>query len=108
MGIAINTIGGPLVLLEDTGPVGHWLDVSLKGFQAGAVLTATLPNGRTVGAGTPRRAAATSPRKIRGHTSASATQTRIAKLTIHWPEGQMTHLTNIPADQIITLTPPRR
>ena len=46
MAIAINTIGGPLVLLEDTGPVGHWLDVSLKGFQAGAVLTATLPNGR--------------------------------------------------------------
>ncbi len=34
MGIAINTIGGPLVLLQDTGPVGNWLEVSLKGFQA--------------------------------------------------------------------------
>ena len=48
MAVAINTIGGPLVLLQDTGPVGHWLEVSLKGFQAGAVLTATLPNGRTL------------------------------------------------------------
>ncbi len=46
MAIAINTIDGPLVLLEPTGPVGHWLEVSLKGFQAGAVLTATLPGGR--------------------------------------------------------------
>ena len=46
MAIAINTIGGPLVLLEPTGPVGHWLEVSLKGFQAGAVVTATLPDGR--------------------------------------------------------------
>ena len=46
MAVAINTIGGPLVLLQSTGPVGHWLEVSLKGFQAGAVLTATLPNGR--------------------------------------------------------------
>ncbi len=48
MGVAINTIGGPLVLLQDTGPVGHWLEVSLRGFQAGAVLTATLPNGRSI------------------------------------------------------------
>ena len=31
MGVAINTIGGPLVLLEDKGPVGHWLEVSLQG-----------------------------------------------------------------------------
>ena len=31
MAVAINTIGGPLVLLQDTGPVGHWLEVSLEG-----------------------------------------------------------------------------
>ena len=46
MAVAINTIGGPLVLLENTGPIGHWLEVSLEGFHAGAVVTATLPNGR--------------------------------------------------------------
>jgi hypothetical protein len=30
MDIAINSIGGKLILLHNTGPSGHWLDVSLK------------------------------------------------------------------------------
>ena len=32
MEIAINTIGGKLLLLQPTGPVGHWLDVRLSRF----------------------------------------------------------------------------
>ena len=41
MEIAINTIGGKLVLLRPTGPSGHWLDVELSRFAPGAVVTAT-------------------------------------------------------------------
>ena len=55
MGIAINTIGGPLVLLEDTGPVGHWLEVSLKGFQAGATAHSHASERSHDRAGDPRR-----------------------------------------------------
>ena len=46
--IAINTIGGPLVLLENTNTAGHWLEVSLAGFHPGATVTAELPDGRTL------------------------------------------------------------
>ena len=45
MDVAINSIGGRLVLLQSTGPIGHWLDVSLDAFSPGAVVTAVLPSG---------------------------------------------------------------
>ena len=71
MGVAINTIGGPLVLLEDTGPVGHWLEVSLR---ASSRARCSPPRCRTAARScrscTP--AAATSRRRIRAPTSASA------------------------------------
>src|SRR5579859_5711041 len=43
--IAINSIGGKLILLHNTGAKGHWLEVRLVGFAAGARLVATLSNG---------------------------------------------------------------
>src|SRR5204862_504989 len=46
--IAINSIGGPLVLLENTNTSGHWLEVGLKGFHPGTQVTAVLPDGRRI------------------------------------------------------------
>ena len=46
VGIAISPIGGPLVLLENTGKRGHWLEVALASFHPGARITAVLPGGR--------------------------------------------------------------
>ncbi|MDX6666734.1 MAG: hypothetical protein QOK04_114, partial [Solirubrobacteraceae bacterium] len=37
--LAINSIGGPLVLLHNTSPAGHWLEVELKPFVPGAVVS---------------------------------------------------------------------
>ncbi len=48
MVVAVNTIGGKLVLLRPTGPVGNWIDVSLSRFVPGAAVTVTLPNGRSL------------------------------------------------------------
>jgi len=105
MGVAINTIGGPLVLLEDTGPVGHWLEVSLEGFQAGAVLTATLPDGRSIVQELHAGSSYLSSEDPRAHFGLG-TATRITKLTIRWPGGQVTHRANIAANQILTIAPP--
>ena len=44
--LAVNTIGGKLMLLRSTGGTGHWLTVKLPRFAPGAVVTATLPGGR--------------------------------------------------------------
>jgi hypothetical protein len=107
MGVAINTIGGPLVLLEDTGPVGHWLEVSLKGFQAGALLTATLPNGRALVQELHAGSSYLSSEDPRAHFGLGS-ETTVTRLTIRWPDGDVSHLANVAADQILTVGPPRR
>ncbi len=44
--IAVNSIGGKLILLHNTGVSGHWLEVSLSPQAPGALVTAVLPDGR--------------------------------------------------------------
>ena len=44
--IAINSIGGRLVLLHNTSPAGHWLEVQVAPFAPGAVVTVTDSAGR--------------------------------------------------------------
>ncbi|HEV2591106.1 MAG TPA: FG-GAP-like repeat-containing protein [Gaiellaceae bacterium] len=46
--IAVNSIGGKLLLLQPTGPSGHWLDVSVTPATPGTVVTAVLPSGRRI------------------------------------------------------------
>jgi hypothetical protein len=41
--IAVNTIGGKLLLLHNTSPSGNWLTVDVRPFSPGAVVTALLP-----------------------------------------------------------------
>lgn len=107
MGVAINTIGGPLVLLQVEGPVGHWLDVSLPGFEAGALITATLPNGHTMVQELHAGSSYLSSEDPRAHFGLG-TATRVARLTIRWPDGQVSRLANIAADQILNVAKPAR
>ena len=85
MDVAINTIGGKLVLLPE-GPSGHWLDVKLARFSPGAVVTAVLPDGRRL---TPQVQAGSSylssedPRVHFG----LGTATRVGPLTVRYPWG---------------------
>ena len=44
--IALNSVGGRLILLKGTAAGGNWLEVSLAGFHPGARVTAVLPDGR--------------------------------------------------------------
>ena len=73
--VAINSIGGPLVLLENDGAPGRWLEVDFGAFAPG---TRSRPSCPTAAGSCARcrRAAATSPRRIRGSTSAWGTQRR--------------------------------
>ena len=44
--VAINSVGGRLILLRSTAAGGNWLEVALAGFHPGARVTAVLPDGR--------------------------------------------------------------
>jgi hypothetical protein len=103
--IAINTIGGKAVLLRNDGPHGNWLQVELAGFQPGARMTLTLPDGRQLVreqyAGS-SYLASEDPRLHVGLGSAAS----VPHLVVRWPDGQQLHLRDVPANQRVLLRLP--
>jgi Na+-translocating ferredoxin:NAD+ oxidoreductase RnfD subunit len=106
--VAINSIGGPLILLENTASAGNWLAVRLPGFWPGARVTAVLPDGREL----IREAQAggsylssEDPRLLFGLGDAVQVRT----LLIQYPDGTQTRLEHVPANQLVeALHPPAR
>jgi hypothetical protein len=100
--IAVASIAGPLVLLRSSGADGHWLQVKLDTFAPGAVVTATLPDGRRlvreVKAGT-SYLSSEDPRVHFGLGDA----TRVRELVIRYPDGRETRLTGVRADRLVTV-----
>ena len=105
MDIAINTIGGKLVLLSPQGSSGHWLDVKLTRFSPGAVVTAELPNGRFLTQEVRAGSSYLSSEDPRVHFGLGAA-TRVRTLTVEYPWGGESRLTNVRADRIVEITPP--
>ena len=105
MAVAINTIGGKLVLLRPTGPSGHWLDVALTRFEPGAVVTAVLPDGQSVTREVVAGSSYLSSEDPRVHFGLGRA-TRLASLTVRYPGGRVTRLRDVRADRILTLTVP--
>jgi hypothetical protein len=102
--VAMNTIGGRLVLLENRNTSGHWLEVSLPGFHPGATVTAELPDGRTVVREVQTGSSYLSsedPRLFFGLGSAAT----VRKLLVRYPNGRVTRLTGVAANQILSVKP---
>ena len=100
--IAVNSIGGRLVLLHNTGASGHWLEVGLRTFAPGAVVTAVLPDGRRLVREIQAGSSYLSSEDPRAHFGLGAT-IRLKELVVRWPGGKTTRLQNVAADQIVTL-----
>jgi hypothetical protein len=102
--VAINSIGGPLVLLRNTGTTGHWLEVSLGGFHPGAVVTAVLPDGRKIVEEVHAGSSYLSSEDPRVHLGIGAA-TRVTTLSVRYPGGTVTRLKNVAANRIVTVKP---
>ncbi len=99
--VAINTIGGPLVLLRNTSPAGHWLEVALARFSPGAIVTATLPDGRRLVHEVHVGSSYLSSEDPRVHFGlGKATR---ADLSVRYPDGTSTRLRDVRADRIVTI-----
>jgi cytochrome c peroxidase len=102
--VAINTIAGPAVLLQNDGQHGHWLQVSLDGFYPGAVVRVSLPDGRQLVrelyAGS-SYLASEDPRLHFGLGPAGY----VPQLTVTLPGGQRLEFEDVPADQVFRVSP---
>ncbi len=105
MDVAINTVGGALVLLRPKGASGHWLDVQLSRFAPGAVVTVVLPNGReqisTIRAGS-SYLSSEDPRVHFG----LGTATRVDRVTVRYPWGATSRLGGMRVDQVVDVAVP--
>ena len=104
--LAVNSIGGPLLLLQATGARGHWLEVQLPSFAAGAEVTAVLPDGRTLVREVRAGGSYLSSEDPRVHLGLGEA-TRVAELRVRYPDGRETRLADVAADRLVTVAPPR-
>ena len=104
--IAINTIGGNLVLLQPTAKTGHWLDVALTRFSPGAVVTVVLPNGSRQSAEVHAGSSYLSSEDPRVHFGLGSA-TRVDQLIVKFPSGTFTRLSNVPADRVVSVLAPK-
>ncbi len=102
--IAVNSIGGKLILLHNTGASGHWLEVKLARFAPGAVVTAVLPDGRRLVREVQAGSSYLSSEDPRVHFGLG-TATRLKELVVRWPGGMTTRQTGVGADRIVVVAP---
>jgi Na+-translocating ferredoxin:NAD+ oxidoreductase RnfD subunit len=98
--VAVGTIGGTVQLYRDDGAKGHWLEVG--GLAPGSIVTATLPDGRTLERETHAGSSYLSsedPRALFGLGDA----TSVRELTVRAPGGAVTRLHDVEADRLVSL-----
>jgi hypothetical protein len=103
--IAVNTIGGPLLLLRNTGPAGHWLELSLGRFAPGARVTATLAGGRRLTREVQAGSSYLSSEDPRVHLGLGRA-TSVPLVTVRYPDGTTVRLRNVRADRIVRVLAP--
>jgi ASPIC/UnbV protein/VCBS repeat protein len=103
--IAINSIGGQLVLLESSGAKGNWLEVGFDGFAPGTLVTAVLPDGRELVREAFAGSSYLSSEDPRSHFGLGTAGT-VSELVVRWPGGEETVMQDVAANQILTVEPP--
>ncbi|HTR32693.1 MAG TPA: MFS transporter [Gaiellaceae bacterium] len=98
--VAVNSIDGPLVLLRNESAAGNWLEVSLKGFHPGAVVTAQLPDGTKLVDELHAGSSYLSSEDPRAHFGLGKA-TKVATLTIRYPNGTVRVLHDVRANRIL-------
>jgi hypothetical protein len=104
MDVAVNSIGGKLILLHNTGPSGHWLEVSLAKFAPGALVTAVLPDGNRLVHEVQAGGSYLSSEDPRVHFGLGR-ETSAKELIVRWPDGKVTRRQNVASDQVVGASP---
>jgi ASPIC and UnbV/FG-GAP-like repeat len=100
MDVAVNSIGGKLILLRNTGGSGHWLEVSLAKFAPGALVTAVLPDGTRLVHEIQAGSSYLSSEDPRVHFGLGR-DTRVKELIVRWPDERVTRRQHVASDQVV-------
>lgn len=100
--VAINSVGGRLILLRSTAVGGNWLEVSLAGFHPGARVTAVLPDGRRLVREVQAGSSYLSSEDPRVHLGLGQV-TKVTELIVRFPSGRETRLAGVAVNRAITM-----
>jgi hypothetical protein len=103
--VAVSSIGGPLVLLENRTGGGHWLQVALDGFHPGAVVTLELADGTTMVREMTAGASYLSSEDPRLHFGLGD-RPEVSTLVVRWPDGEETRIDEPTADTRVEVRAP--
>jgi Na+-translocating ferredoxin:NAD+ oxidoreductase RnfD subunit len=108
MEIAVNSIGGKLLLLKPTGKVGHWLDVRLSRFSPGAVVTVVSPGGKATQSQEVRAGGSYLSSEDQQLHFGLGSDTRVGSVSVRYPWGGESVLRNVRADRVVAVKVPHR
>jgi Na+-translocating ferredoxin:NAD+ oxidoreductase RnfD subunit len=100
--LAINTIGGRLLLLHNDGPAAHWLTVQLDPFVPGAVVTLVEADGRRVVRETHAGSSYLSSEDPRVHFGLGTATPR--EIDVRYPWGGSKRILTPAVDSIVTVS----
>ena len=100
--VAVNSIGGGLILLRNDAPARHWLEVKLEAFAPGAVVTVTLPDGRRLVREVHAGSSYLSSEDPRIHFGLGSAK-RVRELRVDLPGGREVVRTNVATDRIVSV-----
>jgi hypothetical protein len=101
--VAVASVGGRLVLLENTSTKGSWLE--LDGLAPGTQATAVLDDGRRLFREALAGSSYLSSEDPRLHFGLG-TATRVRELVVRWPGGEETRLSDVRANRRLVLEAP--
>ncbi len=103
--VAVNVVGSPLVLLENQGVDGNWLEVATDAFSPGAVVTVDLVDGRSFRRELRAGSSYLSSEDPRAHFGLGRA-TRVAEVRVRWPDGGSTVVEDVDVNQVLTVAEP--
>ena len=101
--VAVGSIGGPLVLLHNTGAKAHWLEVEVAPFSPGALVTVVLGDGRKLVREIQAGSSYLSSEDPRLHFGLGSAKS-ISALIVRYPDGAVRRLELVPADRIVAVS----
>ena len=90
------------MLLRNTGPKAHWLEVGLDRFAPGTIVTALLADGRRLVREVQAGSSYLSSEDPRAHFGLGKA-TKVAALLVRRGDGSTARVENVAADQIVTV-----
>jgi ASPIC and UnbV/FG-GAP-like repeat/NQR2, RnfD, RnfE family len=98
--LAVGSVGGGLQLFRNDGAEGHWLEVALRPFVPGAVVTVVLADGRRLVRETRAGSSYLSSEDPRLHFGLGDA-TAVREVVVRRPGGAVTRLRDVPLDRLV-------